>query len=102
MVHIKKRPENIFESLEVRTFVCYNSRMNTCIDFICQHNKDGSIIPLKIRLQDEDGIFQEYKVHGYKDVSSGGITRFDCKINVMYTTRIIRIFESSDGVWHLK
>ena len=25
------------------------------LDVICQHKKDGTIIPLKIRLQDEDG-----------------------------------------------
>ncbi len=76
--------------------------MNANIDFICQHNKDGTIIPLKIRLQDEDGVYQEYKVHGYRDVSSCGITCFDCKVNVMYSTRIVRIFASSDGIWHLR
>ena len=26
------------------------------LDVICQHKKDGSIIPLKIRLQDEEGV----------------------------------------------
>ena len=30
------------------------------IDTICQHSKDGEIIPLKIRLTDEDGECQEY------------------------------------------
>ena len=28
------------------------------LDVICQFKKDGTIIPLKIRLQDEDGEYQ--------------------------------------------
>lgn len=31
------------------------------LDVICQFKKDGTIIPLKIRLQDEDGEYQSYK-----------------------------------------
>ena len=30
------------------------------VDVICQHNKDGSMIPMKVRLTDEDGAVQTY------------------------------------------
>ena len=28
------------------------------VDVICQHNKDGSMIPMRVRLTDEDGAVQ--------------------------------------------
>ncbi|MBR1508952.1 MAG: hypothetical protein IJ619_13220 [Eubacterium sp.] len=30
------------------------------VDVICQHNKDGSMIPMRVRLTDEDGAVQTY------------------------------------------
>ena len=36
------------------------------LDVICQFKKDGTIIPLKIRLQDEDGEYQSYMVKSYR------------------------------------
>ena len=35
-------------------------------DVICQHTIDARIIPLKIRIQDEDGEMQTYSVKGYR------------------------------------
>ena len=45
------------------------------IDVICQHTKEGDIIPLRIRLVDEDGMLQTYNIKSYKDrtVHSGYI-----------------------------
>ena len=43
---------------------------NTLADVICQHKIDGSIIPLKIRILDEDGEYQVYNIRSYKDVSN--------------------------------
>lgn len=34
----------------------------TLADVICQHKIDGSIIPLKIRITDEDGEYQVYNI----------------------------------------
>ena len=31
------------------------------VDVICQHNKDGSMIPIRVRLTDEDGAVQTSK-----------------------------------------
>lgn len=41
-------------------------------DVICQHSRDGTIIPLKIRLTDEDGEQQQFSIKGYKDMSGQG------------------------------
>lgn len=35
------------------------------IDVICQPSRDGKITPMKIRVIDEDGEYQEYKIKGY-------------------------------------
>ena len=32
------------------------------VDVICQHNKDGSMIPMRVRLTDEDGAVQTYTI----------------------------------------
>lgn len=80
------------------------------IDVICQHKADGTMIPLKLRLLDEDGAYQEYKVHSFKDLTykgvpldqldmsrihSSGIFPFECRIESFGHERTIRIFYSS-------
>ena len=42
---------------------------NKNIDMICRHMADGTIIPLKIRLLDDDGAYQEYKIRAYKEAA---------------------------------
>ena len=42
------------------------------IDVICQHTKDRRIIPMRIRLTDEDGVIQTYNIKSYKDVTTHG------------------------------
>ncbi len=88
---------------------------NKEIDVICQHTAEGKLIPLRIRLQDEDGVFQVYKVRGYKDQSHKGdytmpngvfatsaIFPFECKIAVFGREKIINIFyNSNDNIWRL-
>ena len=43
------------------------------IDVICQHKQDGNIIPLKIRLQDEDGEYQAFVVKSYRRSIRGAL-----------------------------
>ena len=40
------------------------------IDVICQPSRDGKITPMKIRVIDEDGEYQEYKIKGYNIIRS--------------------------------
>jgi hypothetical protein len=72
------------------------------IDLICQHTMDGKIIPLRIRLRDEDGELQEFSVKGYRDISEFGITCFECKIIIRDTMRLIKIFSSDCREWRAR
>lgn len=76
--------------------------MNTKIDFICQHTMDGKIIPLRIRLRDEDGELQEYTIKGYRETSEFRNIRFECKIMVNGYMKLVNIFSSDGRVWELK
>lgn len=72
------------------------------IDFICQHKTDGSIIPLRIRLRDEDGEPQEYTVRGYRDVSAYGHVSLECKILVRDTIKMVTVFSGDCKLWKIK
>ena len=84
------------------------------IDMICQHNSDGSIIPIKIRMEDDDGMMQEYKVQAYKDlqykgntpdvsrIQSSGVFPFDVKIESFGRERTLKLFYNSyEHTWTL-
>ena len=88
------------------------------IDMICQNKTDGSIIPIKFRMIDEDGLYQEYKIKAYKDLSfkgklfrledaglvhSSGIVPFECRIESFGRDMTVKIFyNSNDRVWILR
>ena len=85
------------------------------IDVICQHTKEGILIPIKLRVQDEEGEFQTYTVKAYKDLSAKGryalpngviatnsIHPFACKISVFGTLRVVTVYYNrNDGIWRL-
>lgn len=75
------------------------------VDFICQHCADGSIIPLKFRIKDEDGELRDFKITGYKDVSDMVMTKFECGFIANGVKRKVTIYNtpsSRDGVWRIK
>ena len=85
------------------------------VDVICQHSREGKITPLKIRVVDEDGVFQEYKIKGYRDLSGQGtrtmpdgvyVTNntliFECNITSFGRNRTIRLYYDSSGMrWRM-
>ena len=89
----------------------------TLADVICQHKTDGSIIPLKIRITDEDGEYQVYNIKSYKDVSNrtaytmpNGATvapanhlwKFECKICAFNTLKQIQLFYNAyENSWRV-
>ena len=89
---------------------------NRAVDVICQHTREGNMIPIKIRIQDEEGEFQTYVVKGYKDLSHKGsftmpngimatstIFPFDCKIVVFGRERIVHLYyNSNDQIWRMR
>ncbi|SEF57354.1 hypothetical protein SAMN04487934_101619 [Eubacterium ruminantium] len=77
------------------------------VDVICQHSTDGTVIPLKIRLTDEDGQRQIFNIKEYMDIShrgsyttpdgvfvTGHSLVFECKILVINTMRKITLYYS--------
>ena len=83
---------------------------------ICLHKADGTIIPIKIRMLDDDGAYQEYRIKAYKDLSCKGNTYclpdalpvsksiypFECKIECFGRERKIRLFYNSfEHTWML-
>lgn len=87
----------------------------TLADVICQHKTDGSIIPLKIRITDEDGEYQVYNIKSYKDVSNrtaytmpngtsvapaNHLWKFECRISVFNTLKRIQLFyNANENSW---
>lgn len=85
-------------------------------DVICQHKKDGSIIPMKLRLQDDDGEYQTYMIKAYKDITpnkqydlpsgvgaTNHIWQFECIISVFNTQKTIRLFYNKlDNKWRFQ
>lgn len=86
------------------------------VDVICQFSKEGQIIPLKIRIKDEDGEIHPYQIRAYKVLAMDGETvlpngisannhiwQFECKIAVFeMEKRIMLYFNSYDCKWNIK
>lgn len=82
-------------------------------DVICQHRRDGSVIPLKIRIMDDDGEYQTYLVRAYKDLTHPGeyklpngvnvygrFHKFECKIIVFgVEKRLQLLYNTATGIW---
>ena len=76
---------------------------------------DGIVLPIKLRLFDEDGVRQEFCIHRYKLIDGAGkenlpkaemfrrsTVTFDCVIEVFGRERILRLmYASSDMRWSL-
>lgn len=76
------------------------------VDMICQFTKDGYVIPIKVRMPDEDGEYQEYKIQGFREKSdvegckNAGILSLECRLITYGQIRIINlIFFSRDYRW---
>ena len=83
------------------------------VDVICQHKQDGTIIPIKIRLKDEDEAYQEFVVKAYEVLSrpdqyklpsqimvAGHRWEFECKIVVLERERRIKLlYNACEGRW---
>lgn len=82
------------------------------VDVICQFCRDGSMIPLKLRVQDEEQAYQTYTIKSYKALISNTITlpseqivtssvaRFDCKIEVLgMERRIVLHYNKAQMLW---
>lgn len=84
------------------------------IDVICAHTKDGRVIPMKLRVVDEDGETQSFVVQEYRELTYNSspnpgynvpifgnhIVSYECKINVLGTARWLKIaYHSKEMIW---
>lgn len=89
-------------------------RNSDAIDVICQHCKDGSIIPIKIRVQDDEQVNNVYIIKSYtaitadkvmlpnESIVTSNILRYDCKIEVLGMVKRIRLhYDKSQVKWYI-
>ena len=90
-----------------------NVKAGKPVDVICMHGRDGTMVPLRIRVEDEEGEFQAYSIHGYKDLSHQGSRTmpdgvyvsdrtlvFECNISVFGRNKMIRLYYGPNStVW---
>lgn len=63
------------------------------IEVISKFTIDGNIIPIKLKVKDEDGEFQSFMIKGYRSIVCNPSHKcFDCKIEVFDQERVVRIF----------
>ncbi len=86
------------------------------VDVICQHNKDGEIIPLRLRLTDEEGERHAYTIKSYRDMSERGayttqdgiyvtdqLLVFVCKVAVFGRMQNVRLYyDRTSQIWSMK
>ncbi len=84
------------------------------IDVVCQHLRDGTMIPLKLRVLDEDEQYQTYAVRAYRTIPGDGyemdgvrsgshIWMYECKILVFGHERRVHLwFDAYENRWHLR
>ena len=88
--------------------------MQKPVDVICQHCADGSIIPIKIRVQDDEQVYNVYNIKSYTAITSDKIMlpsevmittdlmRYDCKIEVFgIQKRIVLHYSKSRVQWYV-
>ncbi len=85
------------------------------VDVICQYSKDGKIIPLRLRLTDEDGERQAFTIKQYRDLTpheAGTVSdyvtyrnnnrTFECKIQVFGNLKTVKLFfNSNEHRWRI-
>lgn len=88
---------------------------NKFIDVICEYTSEGQIIPMRLRFQDEDGMYQTYTIKGYKElsraseyktpygtISHSSIWKFLCQIQVLNKLISVELFfNANDNLWKL-
>ena len=75
------------------------------LDVICEHKADGEIIPLRIRIRNEEGEYLAFSVREYRDLShrgnyttgdgvfvSNNTLVFECRIEVFGSKKTVRLY----------
>ena len=75
------------------------------VDVICQHSRTGEVIPLRLRVCDEEGELHAYTIKSYKDLTGRGayttkdgiyvtdrMRVYECHIQVLGRIRTVRLY----------
>ncbi len=86
------------------------------VDVIAQFNTDGKVIPIRVRLIDEDGARHEYTIKEYREIDhpgcgvalpngiyvTGNTLIYECKIVVFgHIKRIDLFYKAEDMAWYM-
>ena len=86
------------------------------VDVICEHKADGTVIPIKFRLMNEDGDYEFYKISSYRPVPKQGAYTtkdniyvcdstdiFECKVQIFGLVRTVRLYyePKTTNTWKL-
>ncbi len=85
------------------------------LDVYCLFRNDGIVLPIRIRLFDDDGERQDFAVHRYKlidgsgtacipssEIFQRGTVTFDCEIEVFGIRKVLRLlYTATDMQWRL-
>ncbi|MBO4456573.1 MAG: hypothetical protein J5802_02510 [Butyrivibrio sp.] len=91
------------------------SRVIETVDVICQHKSNGEVIPLRFRLMNEDGQYENYTIKGYRNIShpgpyttpdglhvSSSTYIFECVVVVLdYKKKVRLYFEPHNCKWRI-
>lgn len=88
---------------------------NPYIDVICHHKSDGTVIPLRIRVKDEDGGNHVFQIRHYRHIPTSGASslpngvfvselylRYECVIAVFGKEKRIHLdYNKRECTWKL-
>lgn len=88
--------------------------MNRPAEVICQHCLDGKVMPIKVRITDENGERQQFLIKAYKELEVGtgsteggripataSLHRYDCKIAILdKMTDLTLYYNATSGRWN--
>jgi hypothetical protein len=91
------------------------SRVIDKVDVICEYKSDGSMIPMRFRLMNEEGAYEVYTIKGYRILhkSESYITPdgvmvcskdrvFECRVLILDMYRTVRLYFNADrSAWKI-
>ncbi len=85
------------------------SRIVDKVDVICEHKADGTVIPLRFRLMNDDGVYEAYTIKGYRQRNNGQTYTtpdgvyvcsrdrvFECKVIILDMARTVTLYFNMD------
>ena len=95
---------------------CIDRIGESTVDVICQHSRNGEVIPLRLRVCDEEGELHAYTIKAYRDLTGRGayttqdgiyvtdhMLVFECRIPVFGRLRTVRLYyDQVRNLWALR